>query len=94
MVKMLRMSPCLALYLIIDWRILYMAHASRHSPGASCEIIFDKQEWHAIYMVTKKKVPPQSNRPIKDTLLITETHLSIYAAAAHRFAGVDVYAPL
>jgi hypothetical protein len=54
-----RMSPCLVLYLIIAWRILYMAHASRHSPSASCEIIFDKEEWHAIYILTKKKKPPE-----------------------------------
>lgn len=54
-----RLSPCLALYLIIAWRIFYMTFISRSNPDISCEVAFDVEEWKAIYLVVKKEKPPQ-----------------------------------
>lgn len=38
-----RLSPCLAMYLIIAWRILYMTLIGRNHPTISCEIVFAKE---------------------------------------------------
>jgi hypothetical protein len=54
-----RMSPCLTLYLIIAWRILYMTLVGRYQPLISCEFIFDEEEWQTIYLVVKNKNPPK-----------------------------------
>jgi hypothetical protein len=53
-----RMSACLALYLIIAWRILYMTLIGRHQPKISSEIVFDAEEWQTIYLMAKKEKPP------------------------------------
>jgi hypothetical protein len=54
-----RMSPCLALYLIIAWRILYITLLGRYQPLVSCELVFDKKEWQTVYLVVKNKNPPK-----------------------------------
>jgi hypothetical protein len=53
-----RFSPCLTLYMIIAWRILYVTMLGRECPEMSCESIFDKVEWQTLYIVFKKKKPP------------------------------------
>jgi Transposase Tn5 dimerisation domain/Transposase DNA-binding len=53
-----RLEPCLALYMIIAWRILYMTMLGRAAPELPCNLIFEDEEWHAAYIVTYKKMPP------------------------------------
>jgi hypothetical protein len=54
-----RLSPCLTFYLIIAWRNLYMTLIGRSNPDISCEVIFEKEEWETIYLMTKKEKPPE-----------------------------------
>ncbi len=54
-----RMSPCLALYLIIAWRILYMTLIGKYQPHVSCELVFETEEWQTIYLVIKNEKPPE-----------------------------------
>ena len=61
-------ESCLALYLIIAWRALYVCRIARSSPGMSCEKIFDPSEWKAVYMVINKKPPPKKIPNIMQTL--------------------------
>jgi hypothetical protein len=51
-------SPCLALYLIIAWRILYLTLLSRFDPNKTCEPFFSTLEWQAVYLITKREKPP------------------------------------
>lgn len=53
-----RYGPCLALYLIITWRILYLTLLSRFEPDKSCELFFSTIEWQTIYQISKKEKPP------------------------------------
>jgi len=55
-----RFESCLAIYLIIAWRSLYVCRFARSSPQLSCEAIFEPQEWKAVYMVVKQKRPPKT----------------------------------
>jgi len=54
-----RYSPCLALYLIIAWRIFYLTLLSRTQADMSCELFFHATEWQVAYRVKLKKKPPQ-----------------------------------
>ena len=54
-----RFQVCLAFYLIIAWRILYLTMLSRKQPDCSCELFFSKEEWQTTYVVLYKKVPPK-----------------------------------
>ena len=56
-----RFLPCLALYLIVAWRTLYICRYSRSLPNISCEAIFDPAEWKAAYMVVRQEPPPKKN---------------------------------
>ncbi len=53
-----RYSPCLALYLIIAWRIFYLTLSNRIQPNSSCEYFFHTSEWQIAYLVKRKKKPP------------------------------------
>jgi IS4 transposase len=53
-----RFDPCLALYLIITWRILFLTMLGRASPNLNSECVFDPIEWQTVYIMLHKKKPP------------------------------------
>ena len=50
--------PCLAIYMIIAWRVLFTLMLGRNCPEINCEVIFEKEEWQAVYIVVKRRTPP------------------------------------
>ena len=54
-----RQLRCLALYLIVAWRTLYVCRLSRTCPDVSCESIFEPAEWKSVYRVVQQKSPPR-----------------------------------
>jgi Transposase DNA-binding/Transposase Tn5 dimerisation domain/Transposase DDE domain len=52
-----RRDPCVALYLIIAWRILFATHLGREEPHQSCEIVFTREEWQATHLLHDLPVP-------------------------------------
>lgn len=53
-----RLLPCLALYMVSAWRVLFSLMLARATPDMDCEIVFDPQEWRAAYIVVKRCPPP------------------------------------
>jgi Transposase DNA-binding/Transposase Tn5 dimerisation domain/Transposase DDE domain len=53
-----RMLPCLAIYLIVAWRTLYLCRLGRAFPEISCETVFEPAEWKSVYQVVHRKAPP------------------------------------
>jgi hypothetical protein len=54
-----RILPCLALYLIVAWRTLFVCRMGRACPDLDCEAIFEPSEWKAVWMAVRKKKPPK-----------------------------------
>jgi len=54
-----RLKRAIALYMIVAWRVLYLTMMGRKCPNLSCEAVFDKEEWEAVYIVTKRACPPR-----------------------------------
>jgi len=54
-----RLKPAIALYMIIAWRVLHLTMLGRKCPNLPCDVIFDAQEWKAVYMVTRHEEPPK-----------------------------------
>lgn len=54
-------ANCLALYMIVAWRVLFLTMMGRACPEVSCEIFFEKCEWQAVYAVLKKEKPPKES---------------------------------
>jgi Transposase Tn5 dimerisation domain/Transposase DNA-binding len=54
-----RLLPCLATYLIVAWRTLYVCRLGRSCPEMSCEAVFEPAEWKSVYQVVKRREPPK-----------------------------------
>ena len=54
-----RLSNCLAVDLIVAWRIFHMVAMGEQAPDVPCTVYFTASEWRALTtFVTKTKVPP------------------------------------
>lgn len=54
-----RVLPCLALFLIVAWRTLFVCRLSRECPDLDCEAIFEPSEWKAVWVAVHQKKPPK-----------------------------------
>jgi len=54
-----RIKPCLAMYMIVAWRVLYATMLGRECPELSCEVVFAEAEWKAVWTVQKQKPLPK-----------------------------------
>lgn len=54
-----RVSRCLALYLIVAWRTLFVCRMGREAPDADCEMLFEPSEWKAAWTAVHRKQPPR-----------------------------------
>lgn len=53
-----RQVRCLAVYLIVAWRTLYVCRLGRAFPDMSCEAVFEPAEWKSVYRVVRNEPPP------------------------------------
>jgi hypothetical protein len=54
-----RVLSCLAVYLIVSWRTLYVCRLGRSCPEICCEAVFEPAEWKSVWKVMHKTNPPQ-----------------------------------
>lgn len=54
-----RLLPCLAVYLIVAWRVLFLCRLGRGCPEMSCEAVFEPAEWKSVYVVVRRERPPK-----------------------------------
>lgn len=54
-----RIETCLAIDMVVAWRIFHLTMLGRENPDAPCTIFFQDEEWQALCCYTSKKpVPP------------------------------------
>jgi hypothetical protein len=54
-----RLGPCVGLYLIVAWRVLFLCHLGRNCPDMDCEAILEPSEWKAVWVKVKGRKPPR-----------------------------------
>ena len=54
---------CLAIDLVVAWRIEHIKKLSRETPQAPCTVAFDEQEWQALFMLRNPNRPLPSMVP-------------------------------
>jgi hypothetical protein len=59
-----RLQTCLAVYLIVAWRTLYVCRLGRACPDTHCETIFEPAEWKSVWKIVRHSDPP----PVPPTL--------------------------
>jgi hypothetical protein len=57
--KLDRLLPCLAVYLIVAWRVLMLCRLGRSCPDMDCEAVFDPSEWKSVWTVIHHERPPK-----------------------------------
>jgi hypothetical protein len=53
----------LVIYLIIAWRILYLVTWGRECPALPCDVVFDREEWQAAWIVAYRADRRTRRRP-------------------------------
>ena len=48
-----RIQVAIALYMIVAWRVMQIMHLSRQCPELPCDVIFEKDEWQAFWIIVK-----------------------------------------
>jgi hypothetical protein len=59
-----RLLTCLAVYLIVAWRTLYVCRLGRSCPETSCEAVFEPAEWKSVWKVVRREDPPAEPPPL------------------------------
>lgn len=72
-----RLLPCLAVYLIVAWRTLYVCRLGRSRPNLDCEAVFEPAEWKAVWKVLRRGDPP-SHPPTLDEMVRLVAQLGGY----------------
>lgn len=54
-----RFQACLALDLIVAWRVHYLTQRGRRDAAVSCEVVFEPDEWQAAYTLVAGEAPAQ-----------------------------------
>ena len=53
-----RLLTCMAVYVIVAWRTLYVCRLGRSCPEISCEAVFEPAEWKSVWKVVRREDPP------------------------------------
>lgn len=54
-----RLMACVAVYLIVAWRVLYLVHLGRECPEMKCDAVLMPEEWQSVWRVVKGEDPPR-----------------------------------
>jgi hypothetical protein len=77
-----RLLPCIGLYLIVAWRVLYTLMLGRACPDLDCEVVFCPEEWRAAYIVVKR-CNPAATPPRLGEIVVLVASLGGYLGRAH-----------
>jgi hypothetical protein len=68
-----RLQACLAVYLIIAWRTLYVCRLARACPQIDCQAIFEPEEWKAVWKIVRHTDPPHQPPSLGElTLMVAQ----------------------
>lgn len=54
-----RFTACMALYMVVAWRVMYTLMIGRNCPEIPCDLVFDSDEWMSVWSVVRKEIPPE-----------------------------------
>lgn len=65
-----RLQVCLAMYLIVAWRVLYVLKLGRACPDMGCDAVFTEAEWKSVYVIAKQMPAPKSPPTLAEIVLL------------------------
>jgi len=58
-----RMEGCLALDMVIAWRVHHLTYLARETPHVPCTTFFEEAEWKALHVFVRKTLPDPNRVP-------------------------------
>lgn len=77
-----RLQVCVAMYLIVAWRVLYVLMMGRAYPELPCEAIFSAEEWKAVYVIANGQAAP-TTPPTLEEIIVMIAELGGYLDRKH-----------
>jgi hypothetical protein len=77
-----RLQPCIALYLIVAWRVQFTTMLARECPDLPADALFSEAEWKSVWHVVHQQQPP-SQPPRLKTFIPILASLGGYLARRH-----------
>lgn len=66
-----RLEACLAIDLVVAWRIHHLTKLGRETPDVPCSVYFEEAEWRALTtFVTKKPIPDDKPPTLREAILM------------------------
>jgi Transposase DNA-binding/Transposase Tn5 dimerisation domain len=81
-----RQLNCLAVFMIVAWRTLFVCRLARSNPKMNCEAIFEPAEWKSTWKVVRNEDPPREPPPLGQMVHMV-AHLGGYIYRAHSEPG-------
>lgn len=64
-----RIETCLAIDMVVAWRIFHLAKLGRETPDVSCTVFFEEAEWKALTAyITQNPTPPDDPPRLRDAM--------------------------
>lgn len=63
-------NNCIALYMVVAWRVLYLTTLGRACPDIACGCVFEPEEWQSVYAIVTKKPPPKKPPKLNEIILM------------------------
>lgn len=63
-------ANCIALYMIVAWRILYLTMLGRNCPDMDCSAVFETNEWQSVVAIITKKPPPKNPPKLNEIIIM------------------------
>jgi hypothetical protein len=64
-----RLEACLAIDLVVAWRIYHLSKLGREVPQAPCTVYFDEAEWKALMVfTTQNRLPPAQPPTLREAI--------------------------
>jgi len=69
-----RIEACLAIDLVVAWRIFHLSKLGREVPNVPCSVYFEEAEWKALVAyVTKNPTPPEQPPSLRQAIRMVAT---------------------
>lgn len=77
-----RLKPCVALYLIVAWRGMFVMKLGRECPNVPADVLFSDAEWRSVWQIVRRESLPPSPPSLGEFLPILAS-LGGYLARRH-----------
>ena len=68
-----RLEACLAIDMVVAWRIQHLTWFGRAVPDMPCTVAFDDDQWKAIVVFKTRKPPPQQPPTLRQMIVLVAT---------------------